>query len=72
MTHLLVCAIEDPGVPHSNRHTTILGQVPLPPPPPPSPRRERDPKAMPAPPVGEIWRQFEGKKTTERELVPDF
>jgi hypothetical protein len=24
--HLLVCAIEDPGIPHPNRHTTILGQ----------------------------------------------
>ena len=27
MTHLLVCAIEDPGIPHPNRHTTILGQT---------------------------------------------
>ncbi|KAL1513282.1 hypothetical protein ABEB36_002708 [Hypothenemus hampei] len=26
MTHLLVCAIEDPGIPHPARHTTILGQ----------------------------------------------
>lgn len=26
MTHLLVCAIEDPGVPNPNRHTTLLGQ----------------------------------------------
>jgi hypothetical protein len=24
--HLLVCAIEDPGIPHPQRHTTILGQ----------------------------------------------
>jgi hypothetical protein len=27
ITHLLVCAIEDPGMPHPNRHTTILGQT---------------------------------------------
>lgn len=27
MTHLLVCAIEDPGIPHPNRHTTLLGQT---------------------------------------------
>lgn len=27
ITHLLVCAIEDPGIPHPNRHTTILGQT---------------------------------------------
>ncbi|XP_016979458.1 bromodomain adjacent to zinc finger domain protein 2B isoform X2 [Drosophila rhopaloa] len=26
MTHLLVCAIEDPGVPNPGRHTTLLGQ----------------------------------------------
>lgn len=26
MTHLLVCAIEDPGIPNPARHTTILGQ----------------------------------------------
>ncbi|KAJ6644557.1 Bromodomain adjacent to zinc finger domain protein 2B, partial [Pseudolycoriella hygida] len=26
MTHLLVCAIEDPGIPNPNRHTTLLGQ----------------------------------------------
>ncbi|XP_066142335.1 bromodomain adjacent to zinc finger domain protein 2B isoform X3 [Euwallacea fornicatus] len=26
MTHLLVCAIEDPGIPHPARHTTVLGQ----------------------------------------------
>lgn len=26
MTHLLVCAIEDPGIPNPGRHTTILGQ----------------------------------------------
>lgn len=26
MTHLLVCAIEDPGIPSPARHTTILGQ----------------------------------------------
>lgn len=26
MTHLLVCAIEDPGVPNPARHTTLLGQ----------------------------------------------
>ncbi|XP_058795968.1 bromodomain adjacent to zinc finger domain protein 2B-like isoform X2 [Phymastichus coffea] len=26
MTHLLVCAIEDPGIPHPARHTTGLGQ----------------------------------------------
>ena len=27
MTHLLVCSIEDPGIPHPNRHTTLLGQT---------------------------------------------
>lgn len=27
MTHLLVCAIEDPGIPNPNRHTTLLGQT---------------------------------------------
>lgn len=26
MTHLLVCAIEDPGIPNPGRHTTLLGQ----------------------------------------------
>jgi len=26
MTHLLVCAIEDPGIPNPARHITILGQ----------------------------------------------
>ncbi|KAG8229189.1 hypothetical protein J437_LFUL001061 [Ladona fulva] len=26
MTHLLVCAIEDPGIPNPARHTTLLGQ----------------------------------------------
>lgn len=26
MTHLIVCAIEDPGIPNPARHTTILGQ----------------------------------------------
>ncbi|XP_030764884.1 bromodomain adjacent to zinc finger domain protein 2B-like isoform X3 [Sitophilus oryzae] len=26
ITHLLVCAIEDPGIPNPARHTTILGQ----------------------------------------------
>nr|CAI5824464.1 unnamed protein product [Callosobruchus analis] len=26
MTHLLVCAIEDPGIPNPGRYTTILGQ----------------------------------------------
>lgn len=26
MTHLLVCAIEDPGIPHPARYTTVLGQ----------------------------------------------
>lgn len=26
MTHLLVCAVEDPGIPNPARHTTILGQ----------------------------------------------
>ncbi|XP_057663920.1 bromodomain adjacent to zinc finger domain protein 2B isoform X2 [Diorhabda carinulata] len=26
MTHLLVCAIEDPGIPHPARYTTMLGQ----------------------------------------------
>lgn len=27
MTHLLVCAIEDPGIPNPVRHTTLLGQT---------------------------------------------
>lgn len=27
ITHLLVCAIEDPGIPNPNRHTTLLGQT---------------------------------------------
>ncbi|XP_055599496.1 uncharacterized protein LOC129748778 [Uranotaenia lowii] len=27
MTHLLVCAIEDPGIPNPGRHTTLLGQT---------------------------------------------
>lgn len=27
LSHLLVCAIEDPGIPSSQRHTTILGQT---------------------------------------------
>lgn len=27
MTHLLVCAIEDPGIPNPARHTTSLGQT---------------------------------------------
>ncbi|CAG0880828.1 unnamed protein product [Cyprideis torosa] len=27
LTHLLVCAIEDPGIPHPNRHTTLFGQT---------------------------------------------
>lgn len=27
LTHLLVCAIEDPGIPNSQRNTTILGQT---------------------------------------------
>lgn len=27
MTHLLVCTIEDPGVPNPARHTTSLGQT---------------------------------------------
>uniref|UniRef100_W4VRC8 Putative toutatis n=1 Tax=Corethrella appendiculata TaxID=1370023 RepID=W4VRC8_9DIPT len=27
MTHLLVCAIEDPGIPNPTRHTTLLGQT---------------------------------------------
>lgn len=27
LSHLLVCAIEDPGIPSPNRHTTILGQT---------------------------------------------
>ncbi|KAK3859096.1 hypothetical protein Pcinc_023641 [Petrolisthes cinctipes] len=27
LSHLLVCAIEDPGIPSANRHTTILGQT---------------------------------------------
>lgn len=26
MTHLLVCAIEDPGIPNPARHITLLGQ----------------------------------------------
>ncbi|XP_055688783.1 bromodomain adjacent to zinc finger domain protein 2B isoform X2 [Lutzomyia longipalpis] len=26
ITHLLVCAIEDPGIPNPGRHTTLLGQ----------------------------------------------
>lgn len=27
ITHLLVCAIEDPGIPNPNRHLTLLGQT---------------------------------------------
>ncbi|XP_063851333.1 bromodomain adjacent to zinc finger domain protein 2B-like isoform X2 [Scylla paramamosain] len=27
LSHLLVCAIEDPGIPSAHRHTTILGQT---------------------------------------------
>lgn len=27
LSHLLVCAIEDPGIPSAQRHTTILGQT---------------------------------------------
>ncbi|XP_063700071.1 bromodomain adjacent to zinc finger domain protein 2B [Culicoides brevitarsis] len=27
ITHLIVCAIEDPGIPNPNRHTTLLGQT---------------------------------------------
>lgn len=27
ISHLLVCAIEDPGIPNPNRHTTLLGQT---------------------------------------------
>ncbi|XP_063370993.1 uncharacterized protein LOC134659272 [Cydia amplana] len=27
LTHLLVCAIEDPGIPHPGRHTTLLGHA---------------------------------------------
>ena len=27
LTHLIVCAIEDPGIPNPNRHTTLLGQT---------------------------------------------
>lgn len=27
MTHMLVCAIEDPGIPNPGRHTTLLGQT---------------------------------------------
>ncbi|CAG4958104.1 unnamed protein product [Parnassius apollo] len=27
LTQLLVCAIEDPGIPHPGRHTTLLGQA---------------------------------------------
>merc|ERR1712106_1123997 len=27
LSHLLVCAIEDPGIPAPQRHTTILGQT---------------------------------------------
>lgn len=26
MTHLIICAIEDPGIPNPARHTTLLGQ----------------------------------------------
>lgn len=26
VTHLLVCAVEDPGIPNPGRYTTILGQ----------------------------------------------
>lgn len=27
LTHLIVCAIDDPGIPNPNRHTTLLGQT---------------------------------------------
>uniref|UniRef100_A0A336LQU0 CSON001452 protein n=1 Tax=Culicoides sonorensis TaxID=179676 RepID=A0A336LQU0_CULSO len=27
ITHLIVCAIEDPGIPNPHRHTTLLGQT---------------------------------------------
>lgn len=27
LSHLLVCAIEDPGIPSAQRHTTMLGQT---------------------------------------------
>ena len=26
-THLLLCVIEGPGIPHHDRHTTVLGQI---------------------------------------------